>query len=100
MPKRRHALSALSNTTRHLFRRSASALSRRELLTKMLRERLNQLRQRRPPKPHNNRRKKITSELQEFIKTLKTKKFDKSIIKDFRELSHYAYVFDIKHYKS
>ena len=100
MPKRRHALSALSNTTRHLFRRSASALSQRELLTKMLRERLNQLRQRRPARPQNNRRKKITPELQEFIKNLKTKKIDKAIIKDFRELSHYAYVFDIEHYKS
>ena len=100
MPKRRHALSALSNTTRHLFRRSTSALSRRQLLAKILRERLNRLRQRRAPRAQNNRRKKITHELQEFIKFLKTKKIDKAVIQDFRELSHYAYIFDIEHYKS
>ena len=99
MPKRRHALSALSHTTRHLFRRSTSALSRRQLLAKMLRERLNRLRQRRAPRAQNNRRKKITPELQEFIKGLKTSKIDKAVIQDFRELSHYAYIFDIEHYK-
>ena len=100
MPKRRHALSALSNTTRHLFRRSTSALSRRQLLAKILRERLNRLRQSRLRRLQNNRRKKITHELQEFIKFLKTEKIDKAVIQDFRELSHYAYIFDIEHYKT
>ena len=38
--------------------------------------------------------------MQEYIKNLQNKEISKRIIRDFRELAHYAYVFDIEHYKS
>ncbi len=100
MPKQRHPLSALSKTTRQLLRRSASAMSRHKILPKSLRKQLNRLGQTKRQTPANNRRKKTTPELQEYIKNLQNKEISKRIIRDFRELAHYAYVFDIEHYKS
>ena len=63
-------------------------------------ERLIRLGQDKNANPHNNRRKRTSPELQEYIKGLQTKDVNKQIIRDFRELAHYAYVFDIEHYKS
>ena len=100
MPKQRHPLSALSKTTRQLLRHSASAMGRHKILPKSLRKQLNQLGQTKRQTPANNRRKKTTPELQEYIKNLQNKEISKRIISDFRELAHYAYVFDIEHYKS
>ena len=100
MPKQRHPLSAISQTTRQLLKRSASAAGRQKIFPKALRQQLSRLGGARRPSPPNNRRKKITPELQEYIKDLRSKETSKNIIRDFRELAHYAYVFDIEHYKS
>ena len=75
-------------------------MGKQKFLPKALRKQLNRLGQIRRPSPPNNRRKKITPELQEYIKGLQDKGTNKKIIRDFRELAHYAYVFDIEHYKS
>ena len=99
MPKRRHPLSTLSNTTRQALKRSASAMGKQKILPKALRRQLNRLGQTRRPSPPNNRRKKITPELQDYLKELQNRETSKRIIRDFRELAHYAYVFDIEHYK-
>ena len=100
MPKRRHPLSTLSNTTRQALKRSASAMGKQKILPKALRRQLNRLGQTRRPSPPNNRRKKITPELQDYLKELQNRETSKKIILDFRELAHYAYVFDIEHYKA
>ncbi len=100
MSKKRHPLSTLSNNARQLLKRSASAIGRQNFLPKALRKRLNQLGQPKRPNSSNNRRKKTTPELQEYIKSLQDNNTEKRIIRDFRELAHYAYVFDIEHYKS
>ena len=100
MPKRRHPLSALSHTTKQVLKRSASVMGRQKILPKALRKQLKRLGQTRNAAPPNNRRKKTTPELQDYIKNLQSKDISKKIIRDFRELAHYAYVFDIEHYKS
>ena len=100
MPKQRHPLSAISQTTRQLLKRSASAAGRQKIFPKALRQQLSRLGGARRSSPPNNRRKKITPELQEYIKDLQSKETSENIIRDFRELAHYAYVFDIEHYKS
>ena len=100
MPKRRHPLSILPNTTRQALKRSASAMGKQKFLPKALRKQLNRLGQIRRPSPPNNRRKKITPELQDYIQALQIRETSKRIIRDFRELAHYAYAFDIEHYKS
>ncbi|WP_115080858.1 rhamnan synthesis F family protein [Synechococcus sp. N32] len=100
MPKQRHPLSALSNRTRQLLKHSAAALSSRRLLPKVLRKRLKRLEQPAATSPPDNRRQKTTPELQAYIKQLQEQQTDKKIIRDFRELAHYAYVFDIEFYKS
>ena len=100
MPKQRHPLSRLSNRTRQLFKHSAAALSSRRLLPRALRQRLNRLGQPAATPPADNRRKKTTPELQAYIKGLQDQQTEKKIIRDFRELAHYAYVFDIEFYRS
>ena len=100
MPKQRHPLSTLSNRTRQLFNHSAAAIGRRRLLPKALRRRLIRLGQPAAIPPPDNRRKKTTPELQEYIKGLQEQETEKKIIRDFRELAHYAYVFDSEFYKS
>ena len=100
MPKQRHPLSVLSHTTKQVLKRSASAIGRQKILPKALRKQLNRLGQAKHPAPPNNRRKKTTPELQDYIKNLQSKDISKKIIRDFRELAHYAYVFDIDHYKA
>ena len=100
MPKQRHPLSVLSHKTKQVLKRSASAIGRQKILPKALRKRLNRLGQAKHPAPPNNRRKRTTPELQDYIKNLQSKDISKKIIRDFRELVHYAYVFDIDHYKA
>ena len=100
MPKQRHPLSKLSSTTRQFLKHSASSLGKQQILPKALRKRLIRLGQVKNTSPHSNRRKRTTPELQEYIKNLQGKEIDKQVIRDFRELAHYAYVFDIEHYKS
>ncbi|WP_226409654.1 rhamnan synthesis F family protein [Synechococcus sp. MU1625] len=100
MPKQRHSLSALSNTARQLLKASASALGEQRILPKALRKRLIRLWQPVPSSPPENRRKRTSPELQDYIKDLQNNKAEKQIIRDFRELAHYAYAFDIEHYKS
>ena len=100
MSKSRHPLFTLSNNARQLLKQSACAISRQKIFPKAVRKQLNQLGQPKRSNPPNNRRKKTTPELQEYIKDLQNKEFSKKIIRDFRELAHYAYVFDTEHYKS
>ena len=100
MPKHRHPLTALAHTTKQVLKRSASAMGRQKILPKALRKQLNRLSQAKRPAPPNNRRKKTTPELQDYIKDLQEKDISKKIIRDFRELAHYAYVFDIEQYKA
>ena len=100
MSKQRLPLSALSKTTRKLLKRAASSLGKHEVLPKPLRKQLNRLGKTKQQGPPNNRRKKTTHELQDYIKDLQKKQTSKQIIRDFRELAHYAYVFDVEHYKS
>ena len=100
MPKQRHPLSKLSSTTRQFLKHSASSLGRQQFLPKALRKRLNRLGQTKKESPHNNRRQRTTPELQEYIKGLRSKEISKQIIRDFRELAHYAYVFDFEYYRS
>ena len=99
-PKRRQQLSALTNATRQALKGSATALGKQKILPKALRNQLNRLgRPKRQTQP-DNRRKKTPPELQEYIVDLQSKEVSKAIIRDFRELAHYAYVFDLNHYKS
>ncbi|WP_038553577.1 rhamnan synthesis F family protein [Synechococcus sp. KORDI-52] len=100
MPKQRRSLSPFSNATRKAFMRSASALGRSKILPRKLRNQLNRLGKDKHQNQPNNRRKKTTPELQEYIKSLQSEGTSKRIVRDFRELAHYAYVFDIEHYKS
>ena len=100
MPKHRHPLTALSHKTKQVLKRSASAMGRQKILPKALRKQLNRLGQAKHPAPHNNRRKKTTPKLIDYIKDLQGKDISKKIIRDFRELAHYAYVFDTEHYKA
>ena len=100
MPKRRHPLSNVSNTARQALKRSASAIGQQKFLPKALRRQLNRFGKSKQQGPSNNRRKKTSPELQEFITDLQKKGISKNIIREVRELSHYAYVFDIEYYKS
>ena len=100
MPKPRPPLSALSKRTRQLLRRSVSALGSQRILPKGLRKRLNLLGQPAAKSPPDNRRKRTTPELQAYIQQLQDRQTEKKIIRDVRELAHYAYVFDIEFYKS
>ena len=100
MPKKRQQLSALSKTTRQALKSSATALGKQKFLPKALRNQLNRLGRPKRQTPPDNRRKKTPPELQNYIADLQSKKVSKKIIRDFRELAHYAYVFDLNHYKS
>ena len=75
-------------------------MGKQKILPKALRRQLNRLGQTRRPSPPNNRRKKITPELQDYLKELQNRETSRKIIRDFRELAHYAYVFDIEYYKA
>ena len=100
MPKPRHPLSTLTNSTRQLLRHSAAALSNRRLLPAALRKRLNLLERPVATSPPDNRRKKTSPELQAYLAELKASGSRKKVVRDFRELAHYAYVFDPDYYKS
>ena len=100
MPKRRQQLSALTNTTRQALKSSATVLGKQKFLPKGLRNKLNRLGRPKRQTPPDNRRKKTPLELQKYIVDLQSKEVSKTIIRDFRELAHYAYIFDLNHYKS
>ena len=89
MPKKRHPLDFLSGAVQSI--RDSTAQARRRLAGARV-------------KPNatspNNRRKKTSPELQSYLKQLQASGSRKKVIRDFRELAHYAYVFDIEHYKS
>ena len=100
MPKQLHPLSTLSKNASQLLKRSASAMARQRFLPKALQKRLHRLGKANPPNPSNNRRKKTIPELQKYIKFLLDSHTEKRVVRDFRELAHYAYVFNIEHYKA
>ena len=52
------------------------------------------------PKIVNNRRQKITPELQKYIQEIDANKVQKKERSAIRELAHYAYIFDIEFYKN
>ena len=51
-------------------------------------------------KIQDNRRKKITPELQAYIQKIDRNKITKRERLDIQELAHYAYIFDINYYKN
>ena len=51
-------------------------------------------------KIQDNRRKKITPELQAYIQKIDRNKITKRERLDIQELAHYAYIFDISYYKN
>ena len=99
MRKQRHPLSLISNKTRRTLKQSALSLGKQKFLPIRLRNRISRLGYPRRPGPES-RRKQVTPELREYIKELQHKKISKKTIREFQELSHYAYIFDIEHYRS
>tara|TARA_B100000674_G_scaffold261392_1_gene215622 strand:- start:2890 stop:6342 length:3453 start_codon:yes stop_codon:yes gene_type:complete len=89
MPKKRHPLGFLSGAVQSI--RDSTAQARRRLAG---------ARGKTNATSPNNRRKKTSPELQSYLKQLQASGSRKKVIRDFRELAHYAYVFDIEHYKS
>ena len=100
MPKIRHMLSSIASSSKRLLTRSSRALARKATLSKNFSERFKKAGQQKQARARNNRRKKITPELKEFIKSLKAKNVSKKIIQDFQELAHYYYIFDAEYYKN
>ncbi len=89
MPKKRHPLGFLSSAVQVILDSTARA-----------RRRLAGARATTNAKTPNNRRKKTSPELQDYLAELQANGGRKKVIRDFRELAHYAYVFDPEHYKS
>ena len=98
-PRQRHPLSRISNKTRKALKQSALSLGKQKFLPKELQNRLKRLGYPRRPGPES-RRKHISAELKKYAQKLKEKKIPRKIIRDFLELAHYSYVFDINSYKS
>ena len=89
MPKKRHPLGLLSGAVQGI--RDSTARIRRRLAG---------VRAKTNTTTANNRRKKTSPELQDYLAELQAKGSRKKVIRDFRELAHYAYVFSPEHYKS
>ena len=99
MRKQRHPLSTISNKARKALKQSALSLGKQKFLPIHLRNRISRLGYPRQPGPES-RRKQVTPALKEYIKELEHRNKPKKTIQEVRELSHYAYVFDIEYYKS
>ena len=99
MPNRRPPFVVISTRADRLLRRSAGVLSRRSLLPSSLRKRLSRFSKGKTKAKQDNRRQKTSVELQNYIAQLQKEGVSKPILRDFRELAHYAYTFDLPFYK-
>ena len=100
MSKIRHILSSIARSPKGLLTRPSRTRDEKSSLARNFLERLKKAGQKKQARPRDNRRKKVTPELQEFIKCLKTKNVSRKIIRDVQELAHYYYIFDAQYYKN
>ena len=100
MSKIRHILSSIARSSKGLLTRPSRTRDEKSSLARNFLERLKKAGQKKQARPRNNRRKKATPELQEFIKCLKAKNVSRKIIGDVQELAHYYYIFDAQYYKN
>ena len=84
---------------RQLLRTTARRLSREGIVPGFIRQQLKR-RISTDSKAPDNRRKRITPELQAYIQDIDNSQINKVQRRDIRELAHYAYIFDINFYKS
>ncbi|EAU72305.1 Lipopolysaccharide biosynthesis protein-like [Synechococcus sp. BL107] len=84
---------------RKLLRSTARRLSSHSIIPGFIRKQLKRT-SNQPPKILNNRRQRITPELQTYIQKIDANKVRKKERSAIRELAHYAYVFDIEFYKN
>ena len=78
---------------------TARRLSKQKIIPNFIRQRIAGTSNTNPQIP-DNRRKKITPELQAYIQGINKNKISKRQRREIRELAHYAYIFDIKYYKN
>ena len=84
---------------RKLLSSTAHKLSSHSIIPGFIRKKLKRT-SNQAPKIVNNRRQKITPELQTYIQEIDANKVQKKERSAIRELAHYAYVFDIEFYKN
>lgn len=78
---------------------TARRLSKQKIIPNFIRQRIAGTSNTNPQIP-DNRRKKITPELQAYIQGINKNEISKRQRREIRELAHYAYIFDIKYYKN
>ena len=83
---------------RQLLRTTARRLSREGIVPGFIRQQLKR-RISTDSKAPDNRRQKITPELQAYIRKIDNNQISKTQYRDMRELAHYAYIFDVNFYK-
>ena len=84
---------------RELLSSTARRLSRQRIIPSFIRQRLKRTSSQ-AAQIANNRRQKITPELQAYIQDIDVNKVRKPERRAIRELAHYAYIFDIDFYKN
>ena len=84
---------------RKLLSSTACRLSRKSIIPGFIRKQLKST-SNQGPKIVNNRRQKITPELQAYIQEIDANKVQKKERSAIRELAHYAYIFNIEFYKN
>ena len=84
---------------RQLLRSTARRLSQQRIIPRFIRQRLQRTSNQDPQIP-DNRRQKITPELQAYIQGIDENQVRKTERSAIRELAHYAYAFDINFYKN
>jgi glycosyltransferase involved in cell wall biosynthesis/GT2 family glycosyltransferase len=84
---------------RRLLRATARNLSKQSIIPGFIRQRF-QNRTYHDSQIVENRRKRITPELQAYIQAIQADEISKIQRRDIRELAHYAYIFDVSYYKN
>jgi predicted KAP-like P-loop ATPase len=84
---------------RTLLSSTARRLSRQRIIPGFIRKQLKRT-SNQGTQIANNRRQKISPELQAYIQAIDANKVPKKERRAIRELAHYAYVFDINFYKN
>ena len=84
---------------RELLNSTALRLSKQRIIPSFIRKRLKRT-SNQGTKIADNRRQKITPELQAYIQDIDVNKVRKTERRAIRELAHYAYVFEIDYYKN
>ena len=83
---------------RELLSSTARRLSRQRIIPGFIRQRLKRS-SNQGSQIADNRRQKITPELQAYIQKIDNNQISKKQHRDIRELAHYAYIFDVNFYK-